>query len=71
MTVNNHLTTPCPVCGLVEECPHTPVRCNHFWLLEDGKPMRRTDAVAIGETRTCEYCGRVERATLAWHTVVA
>jgi hypothetical protein len=70
---NEHLITPCPVCGLIEECPHTPVRCQHRWW-SWGKPHSegaRTDVTrwVAGEERECEYCGRIEQAVISWNTV--
>lgn len=61
---NEHLITPCPACGLIDECPHTPIRCQHAWKYS-------TDFAAVGTERTCQWCGRVERAELRWATVVA
>jgi hypothetical protein len=62
--MNMYLITPCPVCGLEQECPHTPVRCQHNWKY-DGKPT------GVGTHRECYGCGRVERAKIAWDTVKA
>ena len=70
MSINKeHYITPCPVCGLEDECPHTPIRCEHNWKYETaglgGQPL------APGEHRTCLYCERVERAKFTWETVKA
>ncbi len=68
---NEHLITPCPVCGLEVECPHTPVRCAHSWSyvnLRGGKRLK-TDIRDVGDVRTCGFCGRVERAKITWETV--
>jgi len=59
---NTHLITPCPVCGMVDECPHTPVRCQHRWNY-DGLPVTEETQ------RECEYCGRIEKARMGWDTV--
>lgn len=62
--MNIYLITPCPVCGLEGECPHTPVRCQHNWKY-DSQPT------GIGTHRECHGCGRIERAQIAWHTAKA
>ena len=71
--MNKHLITPCPVCGIEQECPHTPVRCIHSWSyvnLRGGKRLK-TDMRDIGDVRTCAFCSRVERAVISWDTVRA
>lgn len=46
-----------------QDCPHTPIRCPHNWKHEVG---------GMGDaTRECLYCGRVERQTIGWETVIA
>lgn len=64
--MNTHLITPCPVCHMIAECPHTPVRCQHGWKYE------RADAqgdIRTGDRRTCEWCERTEQAVIRWDTV--
>lgn len=56
---NTRLITPCPVCGLEQECPHTPVRCNHHYQYSERFPV-------VGSTRKCSHCGQVQKATLDW-----
>ncbi len=55
-------------------CPHTPIQCPHRWWYGTN-PSSLHDTVPedqkIGGQRECEYCGRVERATLGWETVAA
>jgi hypothetical protein len=65
------LITPCPVCGSIDDCPHTPVRCQHEWITEAGNHHNGNAHLQFvpGDLRTCEHCGRVERAQLAWDTV--
>lgn len=62
--MNTRLITPCPVCGMVDECPHTPVRCDHDYQYSEKYPV-------VGSTRTRSACGRIERAALDWVTVKA
>jgi hypothetical protein len=62
--MNEHLITPCPVCYMEDACPHTPVRCQHRW--DCG-----SDKWESGDIRSCEWCGRVERAKISWDTVKA
>jgi hypothetical protein len=47
---------------MVDECPHTPVRCQHRWNY-DGLPVTEETQ------RECEYCGRIEKARMGWDTV--
>ena len=61
---NTRLITPCPVCGMEDECPHTPVRCDHVWSYSDKYPV-------VGSTRTCPHCDRIDKAALDWVTVRA
>jgi hypothetical protein len=71
MSSADHLITPCPVCGLEQECPHTPVRCRHEWLTEAGNHHEGNSMLRFfpGDIRKCEHCARVERARLTWETV--
>jgi hypothetical protein len=64
MSDNNRLITPCPVCGMIDECPHTPVRCQHDYDYSSFPEQ-------VGVTRTCTACDRIERAVLRWETVKA
>lgn len=56
---------PCG-CGAAagQECPHTPIRCEHKWGYSDG-------FTPVSGTRECEYCGRIESVAQAWKTVRA
>ncbi len=54
-----------------EECPHTPIRCEHeFWYGVPGSaagPWRSQPAeFKEGWTRTCELCGFQEVAKMTW-----
>ncbi len=73
VVTNPHFLTPCPVCGAEDDCPHTPVRCQHEWLTEAGNHHAGNAHIrfAPGDLRTCERCGRVELAALSWDTVKA
>lgn len=73
-TKNEHLITPCPVCYSEDECPHTPVRCRHGWWYGDLKQpaiFQSCHDPKPGTQRTCEWCGRVERAVLDWEPIKA
>ena len=70
------MTTPCPVCGLIDECPHTPVRCKHVWEYGPTENGPFTlwgpgGSVPSGACRRCGDCGRIERSILSWYTVKA
>lgn len=72
--MNAHLITPCPVCYMMDECPHTPVRCQHQWWYGTNPSSLHTLPPAdqkIGGQRECEWCGRIERAKLSWETIKA
>ena len=56
--------TPCPVCGAEDDCPHTPVRCQHKW-------QYNSPTIIEGVQRTCTSCGRIEQAELTYKTVRA
>ncbi len=74
MSANLHLITPCPVCGMADECPHTPVRCQHQWWYGKNPAALHMTAPTdqkIGGQRQCEWCGRIEEAALTWKTVKA
>ena len=62
-------------CGAMagQACPHTPIRCPHSWSYVDlrGGKRLKTDMREVGDVRMCAFCGRVERAKIAWDTVVA
>jgi hypothetical protein len=62
-------------CGAMagQPCPHTPIRCPHLWSYVDlrGGTRLKTDMRDVGDVRTCAFCGRIERAKIAWDTVVA
>lgn len=67
----SHLITPCPVCGLEQECPHTPVRCQHGWWYGDlSQPaiFQSNPNPKGGDIRTCEWCKRQEVAKIRWET---
>lgn len=68
MSKNEHLITPCPVCGMVSVCPHTPVRCQHRWAHPTTGLLLPPYAVE-GDKRECTWCGRIEVAVIKWDTV--
>lgn len=64
----NHLITPCPVCGMIAKCPHTPVRCQHLWVLI-GQSLEPSVQDVLATRRECKWCGRVERPKMIWEAV--
>ncbi len=71
VATNPTYLTPCPVCGSEDDCPHTPVRCQHQWQLIGAVSLEPSLADLMATTRECKLCGRVERPQMTWETVKA
>lgn len=65
------LITPCPVCGLEQDCPHAPIRCRHDWVYSKrGEVMTYSQKQPDSDTRECcrDGCRRIEHAKQVWDT---